>query len=675
MKEQYKYIALLPSLGTHTKDFTDFMRRVSRNLSRCSLNGRRVVVEKFRTEVLNCSNRPQATHELEFAFTISAILDLLAIGWNIRVRAKVVQIAPPALENLDLAGKKEFIRQGHLIDRDSQLSERSVVEFIRKMERRHLTSTGWYSIFSVMRDGGALSRDLAQVRQLPDSNERLQKLRHKICPYLEFVNEEEKCVHTGLYLHDVWRYFRHTWVNAYNSLPGRSMMILVRDAAATNHPVIGIAALGSAVAQQEVRDRWIGWDSEIFIQQVKEKPELYGRWMLESLAGLIKSLYIDDLLAEERCHLIDIDYPTEHVIARLFKEADKAIKEHRLYPRAAYHKAHQGNSAKQVDWEAQARSSLFRSKRCKTLGKLLRIRRLFRESGLHSGSKEELEKALGHSMFRDALRQLIRMVKAEHVGVDMMDIVVCGAVAPYNILLGGKLISMLLCSSEVVKSYARRYGEQVSVIASSMKGAPVIRAPRLVLLSTTSLYSVGSSQYNRVRIPCDRIGGTSGEQLEYKELGSSKGYGTYHVSSITTEIAEALVGRKNSGRQVNSIFGEGANPRLRKLREAFDRVGLPSDEILCHGNSRVVYGISLARNFSETLLGLEKHPSFYVPLTEVKDCTDQIAEYWRERWLLRRIERPEILEEVAKHTLSYPIQHGARVRLPDAGEDLSSSDV
>lgn len=39
------------------------------------------------------------------------------------------------------------------------------------------------------------------------------------------------------------------------------MMILVRDAAAANHPVMGIAALGSAVVQQTVRDEWIGLDS------------------------------------------------------------------------------------------------------------------------------------------------------------------------------------------------------------------------------------------------------------------------------------------------------------------------------------------------------------------------------------------------------------------------------
>ena len=37
------------------------------------------------------------------------------------------------------------------------------------------------------------------------------------------------------------------------------MAFLVRDRAADCHPVIGIAALSSAIVQMDQRDRWIGW--------------------------------------------------------------------------------------------------------------------------------------------------------------------------------------------------------------------------------------------------------------------------------------------------------------------------------------------------------------------------------------------------------------------------------
>jgi hypothetical protein len=61
-------------------------------------------------------------------------------------------------------------------------------------------------------------------------------------------------------------------------------------------------------------------------------------------------------------------------------------------------------------------------------------------------------------------------------------------VPPYNELLGGKLVAMLMTSPEVVLEYRRRYGGIPSVIASSMAGRPVVRPADLVFLGTTSLY-------------------------------------------------------------------------------------------------------------------------------------------------------------------------------------------
>ncbi len=43
------------------------------------------------------------------------------------------------------------------------------------------------------------------------------------------------------------------------------MLLLVRDRAAPFHPVIGIAALGSAIVQIKERDDWIGWQSQAFV--------------------------------------------------------------------------------------------------------------------------------------------------------------------------------------------------------------------------------------------------------------------------------------------------------------------------------------------------------------------------------------------------------------------------
>jgi Domain of unknown function (DUF4338) len=228
------------------------------------------------------------------------------------------------------------------------------------------------------------------------------------------------------------------------------------------------------------------------------------------------------------------------------------------------------------------------------------------------------------------------------------------------VLLGGKLVCLLLTSSELVGFYRERYGEQTSIIASSMKGEAVVRPPNLVLLATTSLYGVGSSQYNRVRVPLEEVGGKVGNRIEYVELGVSKGYGFYHFSQASIDYLETLLGRAGGGRRVNSIFGEGVNPLMRKLRDGLVEVGLPSDDLLKHGNARVVYGVPLAENFREVLLGLEAKPRYFFPLRKAAEATETLAAFWRKRWLIGRIARQGVLDEVFKHTLSYPISHRAQ---------------
>jgi hypothetical protein len=113
---------------------------------------------------------------------------------------------------------------------------------------------------------------------------------------------------------------------------------------------------------------------------------------------------------------------------------------------------------------------------------------------------------------------------------------------------------------------------------------------------------------NRIKIPADAVGGKPGEVLRYEELGISEGFGSFHFSKETVRITDALLGRSNHRRKVNSIFGEGVNPLIRKMREALALVGLPT-ELLRHGNKRIVYGIPLTRNFRAFLLGQEKRLS------------------------------------------------------------------
>jgi hypothetical protein len=279
-------------------------------------------------------------------------------------------------------------------------------------------------------------------------------------------------------------------------------------------------------------------------------------------------------------------------------------------------------------------------------------------------TKSEWRTAIASPRLRSVVGQLIRFVKSERVGINMMDITVCGAIAPYNHLLGGKLVCMLLCSPEVNVEFSRRYGGQTSLIASAMRGRAVSRSAELVLLCTTSLYGSALSQYSRVKIPVQVVGGKGDAKVDYKELGTSEGFGSFHFSKETLRLFGMVLGRAKDARKVNSIFGEGVNPLMRKIRDAMAVLGLPAEALLRHGNRRVVYGVSLADNFGTFLAGFTDHARYMMPQTRAQYRSDLIGQYWSDRWLARRLAKPSILEEVSKHRLTYPIKHGAKVELP-----------
>ena len=72
------------------------------------------------------------------------------------------------------------------------------------------------------------------------------------------------------------------------------------------------------------------------------------------------------------------------------------------------------------------------------------------------------------------------------------------------------------------------------------------------------------------------------------------------------------------------------------------------------------------RELSRVLLGLKKRPRYILP--NRPEAASLIVQYWRSRWLSRRIENPEVIADVRAHSLTHPIQHGARVTLHEDDE-------
>ena len=158
--------------------------------------------------------------------------------------------------------------------------------------------------------------------------------------------------------------------------------------------------------------------------------------------------------------------------------------------------------------------------------------------------------------------------------------------------------------------------------------------------------------------------------LRYELLGRSEGFGSYHFSGETLREMEVLLRQSAQGRRINSIFGEGVNPKLRKVRAAMDLAGLPSDRLLRHRSRRLVYGIALAENFREILVGSEQRVRYIVPQRPAARGTEMLTQYWITRWLSKRINSAAVLDQVARHSVTHPIQHGARVILPQSNGEL-----
>jgi hypothetical protein len=540
--------------------------------------------------------------------------------------------------------EKARVRRQELLKRDEQLTSAPVQRFVAAMEKPVEFAGSFVSIFSS-----------------PPA------FRAVIDPYVQIVNNTDRCRYTGLRLNDIWRYFRLTWSNQYTSTPGRTMPLLVRDRAARFHPVIGIAALGSSIVQIKERDEWIGWQSGAFLSALSERPTLaMARWLVRRLDQAIEELYLDDLLEDGLYWPSLWESPSPEAIARLTKEAETRRRDHHRFVRRSDLKRHM-EAADTEGWRQRAESDLFRSKRCLTLADLLRSRAALDPFLYPKPSRAALRNALDNEQGRRAIAAIVRRAKAEAVGTEIADLTVCGAIAPYSALLGGKLVSMLAVSPSVIRAYRERYVDYAGVIASSMAGRPIRRRTNLAFIGTTSLYGSGSSQYNRVRIPPEVLGGRG--TVEFRELGKSRSFGTSHLSDQTVAALVRLSEHSRTGIRVNSIFGEGVNPKLRKVRDGMDLLGWPSEELMRHGRQRIVYGVSLVSNLLPYLIGADTEPE-YLFRSNIKDDVDRISEWWTERWLYRRSRSAEVINAVAEHHVDRPVRHGARVpRVAPAGRD------
>ena len=152
---------------------------------------------------------------LEEKVKLLILRDLLRLGWQMDLQSNKVDLTPPASYD------KAIIRASMEIKRQEQIQK----------------NISWItSHISVAKQNLANGSDVIQS---------------KIEPFIEVCKTKEQL--------DLFRILRFYWSSPYSEYVGRRIKLLVRDSSLPNHPVIGIAALGSSIVHIPERDEWVGW--------------------------------------------------------------------------------------------------------------------------------------------------------------------------------------------------------------------------------------------------------------------------------------------------------------------------------------------------------------------------------------------------------------------------------
>lgn len=606
-----------------------------------------------RLSAFSYETRGRTIQALKGRVAATLLRDLLNMGWDVHASAHHVYVRPPKL--VGPMERKAFTRQQLLFGRNDQLCEDSNRRFIFGAERPSKYSS-CKPMTDLIADGRRLAEQLRPIVSAPKA-QRSELLERFCQPYLQLVSEERD-EFTNQRLIDIWRYFRHSWSTRYRSTPGRNLFYLVRDAAQPNHPVIGITALGNTVMQLTPRDAELGWTLSGLLAVCTRGDVSEGellRAFRTRLEDDFEQIYKIDLPLDRRIdHCVD-----DETLSRLAVIEQDASKD-----REEALKGDDDTVTKRPEELTPARllhltqTPLFRAKRARAAREILRAYRTI--ATWHCGLVDLA--ATDHGAW--ALNTVLKQLKKRFSATSMMELTVCGAVAPYNHLLGGKLVCLMMASPRVINDYTQRYSGMVSVIASQMAGRPISKEPHLAFLGTTSLYTDHSSQYNRVKLPAGAVVGQR-TSIEYRQIGRTEGFGSPNLSVETerglAEIAEVASGFRN----VNFVFGEGQSPKLRLLREGFAGLGLNQTNLLQHGSPRIIYGVQLVSNLSRVLLGVDDQPHYAIdPASDTAERA--IGRHWISRWLASRLDHAPAIDAVGRST---PLTERVSRLIPDRPTD------
>lgn len=187
-----------------------------------------------------------------------------------------------------------------------------------------------------------------------------------------------------------------------------------------------------------------------------------------------------------------------------------------------------------------------------------------------------------------------------------------GAIPPYNEILGGKLVALLMTCDRIRQVFYLKYHGIPTIMQERELPA------RLLFVTTTGAYGK-SSIYERLRF---------GDRKVAQFIGYTEGAGSFHISDALYEDLLVYLAKKKIGTKRG--YGSGPSRKLRLIDTALGHLGFRNGAE--HGISRGVYIFPFVENLQE-VIQQNRRPRWY------HRDEQNVTEYWKNRWALPRSER------------------------------------
>ncbi len=561
----------------------------------------------------------------------SVLRDAIEMGWKVKsIRSKKPKLVKPKFN--DKESRKDHIKK--------------ILDLRVKEQKEIFTIKKFLSQFDT-------NEIISKVDDLPMDKEKLIHWFDDI-EIIPVENEQQK---------EIFRYLRHSWRIPYSTTPGRTLSFIVQK---SNKNVVGIFTLASPTLWMSGRDESLGFENLAIIKN-KGKRETKSQWIKRwektgmtnadiekihphsgkfTVEEFVNSLKLALIRRLEQLPLVEMDYIDKKLLNKLGVEL-KITKP-------------QGELSLATNY-VEKRKRLYN--KCV---ESLKIINLAPEILTFDDLWDNLHGKNSNDDLLKSMKQGLREQKTHAFAGSLADISICGAIPPYNPLRLGKLVAMLTMSDFVSKTWEEKYGDDISVIASTVAGRPINRKSDFAALATTGLYGKGNIQYDRVK-----VGSGSGTR-KMKKIGETgegegdqrKGPSTLTISLNSWNCINAYCDTYDIANNISGKFGEGTSARLRQLNairasliseipDIFDRDLW--DEIVLNPFSRSIHVSLLSRNSTRYLLGIDKNLSHIEPLPTVQE----ILEQWKKRWLIPLINNrdSDIFEKLYRQDLTKLLPH------------------